>query len=260
MNIYLAQFTCKLEYDEYTGQSKSGNQQVDRNATHAIYFGSMEDNSSTQTDNVTSESSRVDVGFPEVGRTKKKNFGVFILVALAVIIAAFFVYSLVWGGGESSDKFVKDEASGVTTTEEQNKVEPTPTIEAKKLDKKDVKVSILNGSGIPGSASVLQKRVEALGFSNIETGNADSYDYKTTKVSFSPTVSDAIREELTKELKKTYENIDTEEKTVSGFDIQIVIGGSSSKTSPTPTVKNSPTPTKATTTTPSTSPSVTPTL
>lgn len=46
------------------------------------------------------------------------------------------------------------------------------------FDKSVVKIQILNGSGVVGYASEIAGALENIGYKNIETGNADSYDHE----------------------------------------------------------------------------------
>lgn len=54
---------------------------------------------------------------------------------------------------------------------------PTPSIAKDKI-----KIKVLNGSGIKGKALVVKEILESKGYQEILTGNADSFDYKTTEI------------------------------------------------------------------------------
>lgn len=56
---------------------------------------------------------------------------------------------------------------------------PTPAIE---LDRADLKLQVLNGSGTPGLAGEAQEYLEGLGYQDVDTGNAASYDYEETEI------------------------------------------------------------------------------
>ena len=98
---------------------------------------------------------------------------------------------------------------------------PTPAI---KLNRKDFKIKVLNGSGISGKAKEAASILEKLGYKVIEIGNADSFDYKETVIK--------IKEEkknfaslLTDDLKTYYT---VSEKTVlleeNGVDAVVIVG------------------------------------
>ncbi len=54
---------------------------------------------------------------------------------------------------------------------------PTPSVA-----REDVKVKILNGSGIAGKASIIKDSLQKAGYGEILTGNADNFDYQTTEI------------------------------------------------------------------------------
>ncbi|OGK19196.1 hypothetical protein A3D80_02295 [Candidatus Roizmanbacteria bacterium RIFCSPHIGHO2_02_FULL_40_13b] len=139
--------------------------------------------------------------------------------------------------------------------------EPTVTPE-QTVNKADIKIKILNGSGVVGEAGKVQKILEGADFTVESTGNADNYDYKTTEIQAKETVSSTITDELTELLQADYtvstSLLDSEETE----DIIIIVG--SRKNAPTPTVKptagaTSPTakPTAGVTTTATPTPSIT---
>ena len=208
----------------------------------------MEDNTVEQpSKSESTESPRSDVGFPEITRRKKGGYGVLVLIGLALIIAAFFVYSMFFGG-EASESLMKD-ITPTPVEQETNSEEPAPEPTVVQAAKKDLKVAILNGSGIPGSAGELKKVVEALGFLGITTGNASSYDYKATEVTFSDKVSDTIKAEVVAALKKAYDSVESKDGKTDDVDIQIIIGPKVSASSPSPTTRVSPTTTPSPTST-----------
>ena len=192
------------------------------------------------------DDSKEEVGFPQSQvRPKKKNFGALMLVILALGIALFFAYSMIFGG-ESSDRFVKEDEEKAELISQDNS--PTPTIQEKAKD--DLVVSILNGSGRVGVAGELKELFEEAGFAPPDTGNADSYDYTKTEVYFSTAVSGEIKKEVLDILTKEYGEAVEREQDQSGADVEVIIGQGTPSASPTkaasptpqPTEKNSPSP------------------
>ena len=51
-----------------------------------------------------------------------------------------------------------------------------------KIDFVDYKVSILNGSGVAGEAGKVEELLKDVRFEDMDTGNADSYDYTDTEI------------------------------------------------------------------------------
>ncbi len=204
---------------------------------------------------------RTPVSFPQPARPKKKvGVKIAILIVLLLLIGG-----VVWVLIGSENPF-----SGSTTT-------PTPTIALHELptntpsptpqevNKEDLKVSILNGTGVPGEAALLQKEFEKLGFKIIETGNADNKNYTKTEVSFSTRVSDDVKTDITAKLQGLYTDVTVSDTIPTGTDIKVITGlrkGQKSLSgSPTPTIgSKTPTPTvKATTGTPTGTSTKTPT-
>lgn len=138
--------------------------------------------------------------------------------------------------------------------------EPTPTV--KEVDRSEITIQVLNGSGITGEAGYLQGVLASLGYDEIKTGNASKQNLETTTVSYSEDIDEAIQKEITGKLKDVYKKV--EEKTSSAqkdYDVIITVGLRKNQTAPTavptkavtPTVKptGSVTPTSTTTPTPS---------
>lgn len=63
--------------------------------------------------------------------------------------------------------------------EEEPTEAPTPT---PSLAREDIKVKILNGSGIVGKAGEIEELLQDEGYSDIVTGNADNFDYDTSEI------------------------------------------------------------------------------
>lgn len=58
-----------------------------------------------------------------------------------------------------------------------SKPSPSPSV-----DRKKVKVKILNGSGIVGKANEVKDVLIEKGYTDIVTGNADNFDYETSEI------------------------------------------------------------------------------
>lgn len=118
----------------------------------------------------------------------------------------------------------------VAPTQEPAKETPAPTQEPQEeeVDLAAISINVLNGSGIAGEAGKVKDLLVAGDFSedNIETGNADSYDYEglTVKVKEDTpnTVYDAFDNLLSNdyEVSLSEENLDKDYE----YDIEIVVG------------------------------------
>ncbi len=100
--------------------------------------------------------------------------------------------------------------------------EPTPTPE---LDRADLTIQVLNGSGAPGVAGTAEDLLLDLGYQEIDTGNADTYDYQQTEVSIKESKDEYLQMLLT-DLKDEY-TVSSESAYLDedfDFDAQIIIG------------------------------------
>lgn len=98
-----------------------------------------------------------------------------------------------------------------------------PTATPVPLKKSDLKISILNGSGKPGFAGIAKTYLESLGYQNITTGNADSYDHPTTTISVKTksSVTDQLKADLSQKYTVTES---TSSSTSTDSDVVIVLG------------------------------------
>lgn len=159
----------------------------------------------------------------------KKLFWLFLFLLIAgLVVGGFFYYrSRVGGepGSGSSETPTSAPTAEATST-------PTPAEEVK-LD--SLKVSILNGAGIPGEAGKVQALLEEAGFADFETGNADNYNYTVTEVRLKGGVStkafDAIKEALDEYNVVNQEEVLEED---SEFDLEIIVGTKEAASTPTP--------------------------
>lgn len=62
------------------------------------------------------------------------------------------------------------------------KVTPTPTGTASGLDRANLNVAVLNGSGEAGAATKASDALKKLGYTVVSSGNADNFDYATTEI------------------------------------------------------------------------------
>ena len=122
-----------------------------------------------------------------------------------------------YGSSLGNTEIINASASPVTSSSE-----PTP---APKPDREMLKIQILNGRGIPGAANEAKKVLEDLGYRDIATGNASSYDFKNTEVATTKDKADYL-ELLIKDLSDTYQATSSAQqlKDESDFDAVIVVG------------------------------------
>lgn len=122
---------------------------------------------------------------------------------------------------------------------------PTPT---SKVDRTIVKVTVQNGTGIPGEAAYLQTQLKTLGYTQVGTGNASAQDATITTATFSKGLPATVIDEITKKLQEIYKEVDTKVGTTSN-EVVVVTGVRKGATTtptktPTPTATKTPTPTE----------------
>ena len=170
------------------------------------------------------------VGFPGANRPvatqpKKSWKWLIILVLFLVVIGGvtFFVFKSSKSGSTLGEN--TDETLGITDSliSETPLESPTPTPEA--VDKAEVRVQVLNGTGIAGEAGVLSDQLKNLGYTEVKTGNASSQSETDTTVTFSTTLSQDVVTEITEKLNGLYTSVKTNTgSTSSDFDIEIITG------------------------------------
>jgi hypothetical protein len=182
-----------------------------------------------------------------MGRRRKAIPKRFIYIAIAVIIVVLLVI-----GGRfllTSPDLEEEGASQPTPTDTQGT--PTPTLE--EVDKSDVSIRVLNGTGIGEAAGDLQDELEKVGYSDIEVGNADDKDYEKTPVVFDEDLPESAKREILALLRDFYSNVDESTDSLDDFDVEIITGYPIGHT-PTPTEEpkatSAPTPTSTESATP----------
>ena len=102
---------------------------------------------------------------------------------------------------------------------------PQPTAEQPAPDRASVTIQILNGSGIPGKAGTVKDLLTGLGYQDIDTGNADTYDYDQTEISVAD-ANTALLNLLIADLKSAYDLSDesTALSADSEYDAIIIVG------------------------------------
>ena len=61
-------------------------------------------------------------------------------------------------------------------------IAPPPATPTPNFKKEDVKIKILNGSGIKGKATEIKEILRKKGYAEILTDNADNFDYTVTEI------------------------------------------------------------------------------
>ena len=105
-----------------------------------------------------------------------------------------------------------------------NKTSPTtkPTTSSSSIDREDITLTVLNGSGIAGAAGKIGNYLEGLGYSVASTGNADSFDYEDITINVKKG-NTALLNQLKKDLAGQGTVADTSETFTGSSDAQVII-------------------------------------
>lgn len=164
------------------------------------------------------EEKKISEKSPKKGKTFFLFFGIILLVGGLTIGGILFSQKALEGRtpSESTESTPTSIPTIVNTTD----ITPTPEI-----SKKDLKISVLNGSGIAGLAGKAKTFLESLGYQVVNTGNAEAFTYETTEVSikedkqmFLADIVKSLSEKYTLSAKNP--TLDSQSK----FDIVITLG------------------------------------
>lgn len=167
------------------------------------------------------------VGFPGANRPattqpKKSWKWLIILVLFLVVIGGvtFFVFKSSKSGSTLGENTETPTDSLISETPVES---PTPTPAA--VDKAQVRIQVLNGTGIAGEAGILSDQLKNLGYTEVKTGNAASQSETDTTVTFSTTLSQDVITEITEKLNGLYTSVKTNTGSTSAdFDVEIITG------------------------------------
>lgn len=191
---------------------------------------------------------------PAIKKRSKKKWIVILLILIIVLAAGAFFFS------RSPQE--EPEEPELTPIESEERESPTPTPTPEPVDRSEISIRVLNGTGIAREAAFLTGKLEELGYSQVEAGNADDQTSETTEVSFGSAVPEAVREEIRNKLEEIYAEVEVITGRATDADILVVTGlrpGQSLPT-PTPTTEPTPSPTATESATPTPAPTPTSTL
>lgn len=162
---------------------------------------------------------------PEVEKEEKTSDRVSIKQVLMIAVPTALMVAALTGGIIYYMTNVKTLEAPQATIAPTFSPIPTPEATTPGLEKDILKVQVLNGSGVKGVAGVVKDYLEGLGYKDVDTGNASSYDYDETVLQLKDdrkAYEDMLVEDLSKEydLAKEVETLDEG----SDFDAVIIAG------------------------------------
>ncbi len=145
---------------------------------------------------------------------------VFILIGLAII-----AYLLLRPKSPPQNIIEDLSQKEPVTSQTQEETESTSSSSAEETSKDEIRIQVLNGSGVSGQASRVRNLLANINYSQIDIGNADSQDFKKTTVRLSSNISEELKAELQSELETLFESVEFEADLDSeNFDIVITTG------------------------------------
>ncbi len=160
---------------------------------------------------------------PEISIHKRPSTKPMVMWAVVIILICIVVGGTIYlasSGNLKMPSFAAKPTPTATPT-----VAPTATPVPVEVKKEDLKIQVLNGSGIPGVAGKLKTLLEEKGYTVSDTGNADNYDYETTEIQVK-SGKDEILKVLETDLKEDY-SLNASPETLSDdvpYDARIIIG------------------------------------
>jgi len=162
---------------------------------------------------------------PEIPAYSKKDKGkslllwVIFVLAVAGLTGSLLMFAVKHkSAGHLTTFFVKPTA----TPTPEPAATPTPT---QSVPRSDIKIQVLNGSGIAGAGSKMKDFLTGKGWTVADVGNANNFDYQESVIYVKPD-KEAYLSLLQDDLKDTYA-VGTASATLSTdvpFDAQVVVG------------------------------------
>ncbi len=103
----------------------------------------------------------------------------------------------------TSGKTIPTPTSKITPTPSKGVPTPTGSTKASTLDRANLTVAVLNGSGEAGAATKASDALKKLGYDVVSSGNADNFDYETTTIQVKSTKKNYL-DLLKSDLSDTY--------------------------------------------------------
>jgi len=167
--------------------------------------------------------------------SEKKKSPLLFLIGLGS--ASALVVALIGGGvmvyQDALEKLEKQktislaEEGTVVAEKDLEENEEVVVLDSKQLVREELRIEVLNGAGVAGTAARAKEFLIGLGYNQIETGNADDFDYQETEI-FVKNKDEDLFEFLSADLSNQYQVKDEvlvlEEDGVEGLDALIIIG------------------------------------
>ena len=184
------------------------------------------------------------------GNSSRKKIGKIVIIVGGLLLVALLAYGVI-----TAVKKTTPATPSPTPIPTPAAVTPTPSPTPEPVEISELKVQVLNGSGVPGEAGKVSNLLKKEDFADITTANADSYDFKTTVVSLKASMPSSVYDTIELALSGDYTvELGDELEESSDYDVVITVGVNSNAT-PTPKPTTTATPKASSSVSPSPSPS-----
>lgn len=144
------------------------------------------------------------------------------------LVAVLLLGSLAFGAYQFRQGFKqqnKTDAQKIIETAVQSPSPESSAVALVSVKKEDLKIQVLNGSGVAGQAGSIKERLESLSFGNISTGNSPFDNKSETVASYSARVSEKDKDEIKGVLELNFGKIlSGNENSGTQYDITIITG------------------------------------
>lgn len=196
------------------------------------------------------------VGFPHHDNRSEGNNTKWVIaiigVVIIVIIGLVFILMSPGGGGKGSASPSPNgnalQAVPTNSPEPTPSAQPTPTPAS--VNRDEISIEVLNGTGKVGDAGFLKGELVDLGYKEISTGNADQQNQEQTTAIFSTDLNQSYADEITNLLKTLFEDVRVRKQSLSDVDVRLTTGTRKQSATASTKPSSSPTPTASPTATP----------
>ncbi len=158
---------------------------------------------------------------PADKNSHKSHFvAVFFIILIVVIIILVGLYFL---GASKKGTFNPMIPSTQKATPTPKEVAPTITPTPVALERSELEISVLNGSGVAGAAKDISTHLEDLGYTVKRVTNASKFDYQDVTILITKEKSEYL-EMLKKDLADKNANIETEIDDDLSVDAEVIVG------------------------------------
>jgi hypothetical protein len=161
---------------------------------------------------------------PEVIVEEEKSNYLWIIIPTALLVGALVGGLITYFSGISRLSETDQEIAPSATVAPS--AEPTPTASpSSSLKREEIKLQVLNGSGISGFAGKAKTYLEELGYKDVMTGNAATSDFTNTIISVKDSKKEFL-ETIKTDLAKNYKVAEKTEtlSASSKYDFVITLG------------------------------------